>query len=124
MSDARRKRGWGFWTAVAVTGLSLLYLAAFGPACWLVDRQAIHPILVARVYTPLLKIELCRHGIEGYPRWLGALGIAVYWYGNVGANQNNDVIPLLHQWADLSSRFAYATVKETIQVIPVRRAAP
>jgi hypothetical protein len=42
MLDDRKKPGWAFWTTVVVASLPLLYVASFGPACWLWSGTAIY----------------------------------------------------------------------------------
>ena len=39
MDEPRRKLGWGFWIAVLI-GVPLVYVASFGPACWMALRTS------------------------------------------------------------------------------------
>jgi len=52
MSEERRKAVWQ-WIAAIVIGLPVLYIASFGPACWLADRKWLPDTLPATIYRPL-----------------------------------------------------------------------
>ncbi len=53
MSDARKKPLWP-WIVALLIGLPVLYVASFGPACWLVRQQRVNIVTVARLYRPLV----------------------------------------------------------------------
>lgn len=48
-----RRERWAKWTLALVVGLPLLYVASFGPACWLADRGLIAREIPLLVYDPL-----------------------------------------------------------------------
>ncbi len=52
MTD-RKKPGVAFWATVAMVGL-VLYVASFGPACWLVGRGFISSSAASFFYRPVL----------------------------------------------------------------------
>ena len=56
MDERHKKPGWAFWGAVAIA-LPVLYVASFGPACWLVrdSRSRIVFGMNADFYTPLIR---------------------------------------------------------------------
>ena len=51
MND-RNKPGVTFWATVVVAGL-VLYVASFGPACWLSDRMEMNAPLFWEFYQPI-----------------------------------------------------------------------
>jgi hypothetical protein len=54
MGERSKKRGWLVCLPTAVVVLSALYIASFGPACWLVERELVTPQFAASLYAPLL----------------------------------------------------------------------
>jgi hypothetical protein len=44
MSDERKRAGVWPWVVVLVVGLLVLYVASFGPVCWLADREIISSV--------------------------------------------------------------------------------
>jgi hypothetical protein len=50
-----RRERWAKWTAVAI-GLSVFYVASFGPACWLISHLGHGGGLLPTIYHPLLVI--------------------------------------------------------------------
>ena len=49
---SNRRERWAKWTLAGVVGVPVLYVASFGPACWIVSRsEAENPVLPA-VYIP------------------------------------------------------------------------
>ena len=49
----KRRERWAKWTLAAVIGMPVLYVASFGPACWLTDRDVISRNLTWLAYDPL-----------------------------------------------------------------------
>jgi hypothetical protein len=50
-----RRERWAKWTLVGVVvGLPMLYVASFGPVCWLVGRQWLSPECLASLYRPVV----------------------------------------------------------------------
>ena len=55
MSDDRNTQLWP-WIVALLIGLPVLYVASFGPACWLADRYASAWNVVWDVYYPLAAV--------------------------------------------------------------------
>src|SRR5262245_4136495 len=51
--DKQRKPGWAFWTTVVVL-LPVLYVASFGPACWVVTRMDLPGAIMNSGYRPVI----------------------------------------------------------------------
>jgi hypothetical protein len=70
----RKRAGVEFWIVCAVTVLvvlPMLYVASFGPACWLVRRQGLSAGVPTAVYRPLVRLACTDHGMAGRTlRWL------------------------------------------------------
>src|SRR5579872_6801550 len=49
-----RRERWAKWTLAVVTGLPMLYVATFWPACWLVRHGHMNAYDAARIYRPLV----------------------------------------------------------------------
>jgi hypothetical protein len=54
MSDDRKKPIWP-WIVALLVGLPVLYVASFGPACWISSRVPILKIPMRSLFTPLAK---------------------------------------------------------------------
>src|SRR5262245_54617373 len=52
---SRRER-WAKWTLAAVACLPVLYLASFGPACWVVSRTNRGALPLSVLYGPIAQI--------------------------------------------------------------------
>lgn len=61
MSEERKTHVW-LWIAALLIGLPVLYVASFGPACFLVDRQILRMSVFSLGFKPCLDIVL--HGPE------------------------------------------------------------
>jgi hypothetical protein len=55
MSEERRKSHVWHWVAASLVGLPALYVALFGPACWLAASMPSLRPTVAQAYWPLTK---------------------------------------------------------------------
>jgi hypothetical protein len=51
-----KRERWAKWTLAAVVGLPVLYIASFGPACWISSRTETGAGIVAIAYQPIIKI--------------------------------------------------------------------
>jgi hypothetical protein len=72
--DNRQKHGWLFWFAVGVIALPVLYIASFGPACWLTGRTSHLGPWVAVVYGPLGRVAAySEHPVNRPLRWYAGL---------------------------------------------------
>src|SRR4051794_21711435 len=65
MDDSRKKPGWAFWTVLTLTVLPGLYVASFGPACWIASRTKHPRVVFEQTYFPL---GWCAEKI-GDPAW-------------------------------------------------------
>lgn len=114
MTDQRKRSSIAFWTTVAL--LVFLYVASFGPACWLAARSTENQTDVLQtVYAPLIWLPE-RTGCE----WLydalvsyGGDGTEMLWVkeryaGGIGGN-----LVIIGQDAD--GLFIYAPVDEVKQ---------
>jgi hypothetical protein len=74
-----RRERWAKWAAVAV-GLLLLYVASFGPACWICSRTQTGNSLLPSFYRPIVACMLIETPpIGGLFRWYAAVGTAKNW---------------------------------------------
>jgi hypothetical protein len=61
---ANRRKGWAKWTLALAVGLPMLYVASFGPACWLsavprlslVEKGDQRPPALLANYAPLARV--------------------------------------------------------------------
>ena len=73
MSEERKTPFWP-WIVALLIGLPILYVASFGPACWLTNRSAIPRGPVAILYGPLVDRGIeNRSGIERFLLWYGTV---------------------------------------------------
>ena len=64
-----RRERWAKWVLAAVVGLPVLYVASFGPACWLSDHEALPYGLADSFYGPLMSFSVytnCNRALEWY----------------------------------------------------------
>jgi hypothetical protein len=81
MAIANRCRLWPVVTS-ALVGLPVLYVASFGPVCWLINRQNTTARYVAKVYWPLGRIATYSdHPVNRPLRWYAGL-FAEKWRGS------------------------------------------
>jgi len=74
----RRRERWALWTLVALVCLPVLYVASFGPVCWIVSRLDANWAL--EVYRPL-----------GWVMWHGeGIGSAMARYVEYGIAKDRD----------------------------------
>ena len=52
-----RRERWAKWTLASAVGLPVMYVASFGPACWLVSHDGLPRLGTARIYRPLVHIS-------------------------------------------------------------------
>jgi hypothetical protein len=72
MTD-RKKPGVPFWATVIVVVL-LLYVASFGPACWISERTATGAGPVSVVYQPMLWFWMSTKQPGTLVRWYALVG--------------------------------------------------
>ncbi len=77
MTDRRPSAG--FWAALFLLGLPLLYILTFGPACWLVTRERIPMRATAKVYRPLVRTATSR---------FRPVAVPLCWYADLFAFDN------------------------------------
>jgi hypothetical protein len=70
-----RRERWVKWTLAAVVCMPVLYVASFGPACWLADRDLISGELVDSTFQPFADfcIDSGSNTIYKTARWYGEL---------------------------------------------------
>jgi hypothetical protein len=78
MSDDR-KPVWP-WIVALLIGLPVLYVASFGPACWLESRGYVDADTVGPTYWPIVAL---------YSSWrIIPVSEAIYWYATIGVPEN------------------------------------
>src|SRR5215471_11208257 len=90
MSTSRKKPGWAFWTTVAVVGLPLLYVASFGPTCWISSRTGFGAEAAGVFYWPLtwkMRSETLQY-LKGDIPHSGRICNALEWYAELGAAED------------------------------------
>ena len=73
--------GWFWWTTLFA--IPLLYVASFGPACWIVSRTVVGHAAFRLAYRPLDSIA-----------WHGPYQVrqALQWYGDLAIPKNRNVV--------------------------------
>lgn len=76
-------RSWRFWFVTAIA-LPLLYIASFGPVCWIIAQAgpAYTPHRWTVVYCPLLRLAVRSE----------LTGMAVLWWATVGVREGHSVL--------------------------------
>jgi hypothetical protein len=79
MGEERKKAGFWPWVVALLIGLPLLYVASFGPACWIAQRTQNQYVIQAKdtVYLPLLLVMLIEDD-------RGPIRQFLHWYMQVG----------------------------------------
>ena len=75
-----RRERWAKWTLVAIVGLPVLYVASFGPACWIVSRNNLNGNWLFIAYRPL--VWIMENGPESAFTslvWYSLVGTAEHW---------------------------------------------
>jgi hypothetical protein len=63
-----------FWPALSLASIPLLYVVLFGPACWLVDHDALPARKMATIYYPFVRGATSDFRPVSVPlRWYGEL---------------------------------------------------
>ena len=78
MSEERKKPLWP-WIVALLIGLPVLYVASFGPACWISSRAKLTGKWVITPYRPIIWLWVI--GPE-------AVGDSVVWYSSIGATDD------------------------------------
>src|SRR5438477_12997376 len=82
------RRTWP-WIVAVLIGVPVLYVASFGPACWIADRAAWpSQDALAKIYAPLLRPILGRSLPE-------CIVIGLAHYADAGATQEDRLLLLL-----------------------------
>ena len=77
-----RRERWAKWTAAIVVGVPLLYVASFGPACWISSRANFGDVAVERTYGPLIQGLFYRE-----PSRFAWFYESMHWYSRLAANK-------------------------------------
>ena len=87
MADCK-KPGWVFWTTVVLVGVPVLYVASFGPACWITAGNRVGDLpLFMKVYVPFGRIM----ADDAYSNALRFPKTAVRWWACLGVNPDTVV---------------------------------
>jgi hypothetical protein len=108
-----RRERWAKWTLAAVVGVPVLYVAIFGPACWISSRTGIGSRAVSVVYQPMLR--LCMR--DTY------LAAAFWWYASIGTKDGiytaRDAERSIHiQWEPFRIDFIGVSAGDQDQDLP------
>ncbi len=77
-----RRERWAKWTLATVVALPILYVASFGPACWLVSRIESFDSELPEIYTPI-----------GWLCWKSPfLKTVIHGYGRLGMSREQHVV--------------------------------
>jgi heme/copper-type cytochrome/quinol oxidase subunit 4 len=79
MHDRNRKHGWPFWFAVVFVVLPLLYVASFGPACWISSRTVHGPAIVNVAYQPVMLLVMSNTGLGRRLTRYATFAVAPFW---------------------------------------------
>ena len=60
-----RRERWAKWTLAGVLWLTVLYVASFGPACWISSRSGTGGSVVSSAYQPILCLAFHSPGVIG-----------------------------------------------------------
>jgi hypothetical protein len=89
MSDEPNKPLWS-WIAVVLIGIMVLYVASFGPACWISSRTNIGAPVVDVAYHPLLLVWLhCPRPVGKSFVWYSSLAAADGWMWTASGHWQN-----------------------------------
>src|SRR5262249_25893692 len=78
MSHDRKKASPWPWIVALLIGLPVLYVASFGPACWLFGRGILPCELTIDAYRPLIHLSFSQAPISGWLRWYARSGDRQY----------------------------------------------
>src|SRR5262245_48081878 len=79
MSDDRKKSVWP-WIVALLIGLPVLYVASFGPACWITSHANVGAPPIPAVYRPLTWAMS--------PDSYTTINRVSTWYAKLGADEN------------------------------------
>ncbi len=67
------------WTVALLIGLAVLYVASFGPACWITSRTAAGASEVTAIYAPLTRGLARQNRISDALNWYATVGAKPRW---------------------------------------------
>jgi hypothetical protein len=88
MCENRKKPVWPRIVAILI-GLAALYVASFGPACWMVKEKVLSAEHVAWTYRPLVRQIIGERGLFGRAIW--SYGEVCGGFGAIGTVHNYGV---------------------------------
>jgi hypothetical protein len=99
MSEEQKKAG-AAWIAVLLIGLPVLYVASFGPACWVTSwTRGTGAQLLPRLYAPLLTPSDSR--ISKAREWYACAGAKAGWWWRWDESVTLDGLPKTTcEWQD------------------------
>ena len=79
-----RRERWAKWTLAAVVGLPVLYVASFGPACWITSHANAGASVNSFLFRPLAILIDDMGPVSDPLEWYAGLGAAESWgwYGD------------------------------------------
>lgn len=104
-----RRDRWAGRTTGLIIGLSILYVASFGPACWISSRTGVGVTVVSAAYAPLT----WNFGNAIGRRPTPIIGLALSRYADLAAaphwwwlTSSYPIIGFTWEWTDVSVKFA------------------
>lgn len=88
-----RRERWAKWTLAAAIGIPALYIASFGPACWITSRIEFGASKVPIFYLPVI-------WCMAHDKRDRRVAHAIMWYSEFGAAKD-------WQWVDISGSAIY-----------------
>jgi hypothetical protein len=83
-----RRERWAKWTLAAIVALPVLYIASFGPACWITSRMKVGQDSVTIIYRPITRMFMRVPTWNGLRRESAILSDALKWFSDLGAADN------------------------------------
>lgn len=74
-----RRERWAKWTLAATLASPLLYIASFGPACWIVSHHGIRSQTILIAYRPVLHCMSARREVAEVAKWYSGLAARNGW---------------------------------------------
>jgi hypothetical protein len=74
MSEERKPPLWP-WIAAALIGLPVLYVASFGPACWIVSHSNEDLPVLPKFYVPLARLSVRSEFVHAILRRFAKVGM-------------------------------------------------
>jgi len=104
---SRKQPGVAFWATVVVV-VAALYVASFGPACWITSWTNIGARIIPVAYLPITRCLSISAPVDGAIRWFSGLGAARGWGWTVIGGGSDLLAPdapgeLVWEWGPIDS---------------------